>query len=113
MFAAPDVWQIERPSYGTLPVQDTVIIVHDITAHRQQRKIKNIKSTPVCKDRDIYIAFQNRGIANQWLASVDRVETGNNDDKLTREEIQGFVGERRIPKAFYEQVPGTMPGIRQ
>ena len=54
----------------------------------------------------IYISLQSGGIANQWLASVDRAETGNNDDKLTREEIQAFVGKRIVPEAFFEKTFG-------
>lgn len=68
--------------------------------------LRNIKTTPVCHDGIIYISLQSGGIANQWLASVDRAETGNNDDKLTREEIQAFVGERPVPEAFYEKTFG-------
>ena len=68
--------------------------------------LRNIKTTPVCKDGVIYISVQSGGIANQWLASVDRAETGNSDDKITRDEIQAFVGERPVPDAFYEKTFG-------
>lgn len=68
--------------------------------------LRNIKTTPVVKDGVIYISLQSGGIANQWLASVDRAETGNNDDKLTREEIQAFVGKRRVPESFFEKTFG-------
>ena len=47
--------------------------------------LRNIKTTPVVQGDTIYISLQSGGIANQWLASVDRAETGNNDDKLTRD----------------------------
>ena len=65
--------------------------------------LRNIKTTPVCLDGTIYISLQSGGIANQWLASVDRAETGNNDDKLTKDEIQAFVGDRPVPEAFYRR----------
>lgn len=68
--------------------------------------LRNIKTTPVCRDGVIYISVQSGGIANQWLASVDRAETGNSDDKVTREEIQAFVGEREVPEAFYQKTFG-------
>lgn len=68
--------------------------------------LRNIKTTPVCLDGVIYISLQSGGIANQWLASVDRAETGNGDGKLTREEIQAFVGKRPVPEAFFEKTFG-------
>lgn len=68
--------------------------------------LRNIKTTPVCQDGVIYLSVQSGGIANQWLASVDRAETGNNDGKITREEIQAFVGKRPVPEAFFEKTFG-------
>ena len=68
--------------------------------------LRNIKTTPVVQDGIIYISLQSGGIANQWLASVDRADTGNSDGKLTREEIQAFVGDRPVPEAFYEKTFG-------
>lgn len=65
--------------------------------------LRNIKTTPVCVGDTIYISLQSGGIANQWLASVDRAETGNSDGKLTKEEIQAFVGERKVPEEFYRR----------
>ena len=65
--------------------------------------LRNIKTTPVCDGNTIYISLQSGGIANQWLASVDQAETGNSDGKLTKEEIQGFVGETKVPEAFYRR----------
>ncbi|MEZ6129219.1 MAG: PQQ-binding-like beta-propeller repeat protein [Planctomycetaceae bacterium] len=65
--------------------------------------LRNIKTTPVSRDGIIYIALQSGGIANQWLASVDRAETGNSDGKLTRDEVQAFVGKRPVPEAFYRK----------
>lgn len=63
--------------------------------------LRNIKTTPVCHDGVIYISLQSAGIANQWLASVDRAETGNNDNKLDKAEIQAFVGDLQVPDAFF------------
>ena len=65
--------------------------------------LRNIKTTPVVNDGVIYISLQSGGIANQWLASVDRADTGNSDGKLTKEEVQAFVGERRVPEAFFRK----------
>ena len=65
--------------------------------------LRNIKTTPVCVGDTIYISLQSGGIANQWLASVDQVETGNSDGKLTKAEMQAFVGETEIPEAFYQR----------
>ncbi len=65
--------------------------------------LRNIKTTPVSKDGVIYISVQSGGIANQWLASVDRWETGNSDGKISKEEIQAFVGKRPVPESFYEK----------
>jgi len=66
----------------------------------------NIKTTPVVVDQTIYISLQSGGIANQWLASVDRADTGNSDGKLSREEVQAFVGDRKVPEAFFEKTFG-------
>ena len=68
--------------------------------------LRNIKTTPVVHDGTIYVSVQSGGIANQWLASVDRAETGNGDGKLTRDEIQAFVGERPVPEAFFRRTFG-------
>ncbi len=68
--------------------------------------LRNIKTTPVCRDGIVYISLQSGGIANQWLASVDRADTGNSDGKLTREEIQAFVGKRKVPEAFFRKTFG-------
>lgn len=65
--------------------------------------LRNIKTTPVCVDGIVYISLQSGGIANQWLASVDRADTGNSDGKLTKEEMQAFVGEQPIPESFFEK----------
>ncbi|MDE0735873.1 MAG: PQQ-binding-like beta-propeller repeat protein [Pirellulaceae bacterium] len=68
--------------------------------------LRNIKTTPVVQDGVIYISVQSGGIANQWLASVDRAETGNSDGKLTRDEMQAFVGDRKIPEQFFKKTFG-------
>ena len=68
--------------------------------------LRNIKTTPVVQGNTIFISLQSGGIANQWLASVDRAETGNNDDKLTRDEVQAFVGKRKVPDAFFQKTFG-------
>jgi outer membrane protein assembly factor BamB len=65
--------------------------------------LRNIKTTPVCVDGVIYVSLQSSGIANQWLAAVDQAETGNNDGKISRSEIQAYVGEEPIPAAFLER----------
>ncbi|HSG70517.1 MAG TPA: PQQ-binding-like beta-propeller repeat protein [Planctomycetaceae bacterium] len=65
--------------------------------------LRNIKTTPVCVGDTIYISLQSAGIANQWLASVDQAETGNSDGKITKQEMQAFVGETKIPDAFYKR----------
>ncbi len=62
--------------------------------------LRNIKTTPVCIDGVIYISVQSAGIANQWLAAVDGAETGIKDGKLTKQEIQAFLGDTPIPEAF-------------
>lgn len=63
--------------------------------------LRNIKTTPVSLDGIIYVSLQSSGIANQWLATADRSETGNNDGKLTKAEMQAFVGETKIPEEFF------------
>lgn len=68
--------------------------------------LRNIKTTPVSHDGTVYISVQSGGIANQWLASVDRAETGNNDNRLDRAEIQAFVGRQPVPEAFFARTFG-------
>lgn len=63
--------------------------------------LRNIKTTPVVERGVIYLSLQSSGIANQWLATADRSETGNSDGKLTKQEMQAFVGETKIPDAFF------------
>lgn len=65
--------------------------------------LRNIKTTPVVENGVIYISLQSGGIANQWLATADRSDTGNNDGKLTKAEMQAFVGKRTIPASFFKK----------
>ena len=65
--------------------------------------LRNIKTTPVVSGNTIYISLQSGGIANQWLAPIDRAETGNNDNRIDKAEIQAFVGAQKIPAAFYQR----------
>lgn len=65
--------------------------------------LRNIKTTPVANGDTVYISLQSKGIASQWLASIDRAKTGNSDDKVTKDEIQAFFGKRPVPDAFYKK----------
>lgn len=65
--------------------------------------LRNIKTTPVCHDGVVYISLQSGGIARQWIASIDQAETGNRDGKVTKDELQAFVGAMPVPEAFYEK----------
>lgn len=65
--------------------------------------LRNIKTTPVSHDGNVFISLQSSGIANQWLSTADRSETGNNDGKLSKAEMQAFVGEMKIPDEFYKK----------
>lgn len=65
--------------------------------------LRNIKTTPVVVGDTIYVSLQSGGIANQWLASVDRAKTGNSDGRLTKAEMQAFVGKTKIPEAFFKR----------
>ena len=69
--------------------------------------LRNIKTTPVVAGGVIYVSLQSGGIANQWIASVDRDENaGNNDNRLDKAEIQAFVGKQPVPAAFFERTFG-------
>lgn len=66
--------------------------------------LRNIKTTPVVHDGTIYVSLQSSGIANQWLATADRSKTGNGDGKLSKAEVQAFVGDKiKVPEAFYKR----------
>ena len=65
--------------------------------------LRNIKTTPVALGDVIYISLQSAGIANQWLATADRSDTGNNDGKLSKAEMQAFVGKQKIPEEFFRR----------
>ena len=80
----------------------------DSGRRRWQAKVllRNTKTTPVVVDGVIYVSAQSGGIANQWIVSVDRAPTGNNDNKLDKAEIQAFVGQQKIPEAFFTKTFG-------
>lgn len=84
-----------------------MLIGYDLESGRRtwfaRTLLRNIKTTPVSRDGVIYISLQSSGIANQWIASIDQKETGNRDGKVTREELQAFVGKMKVPEAFYEK----------
>ena len=65
--------------------------------------LRNIKTTPVCHNGIVYISLQSKGIASQWLASIDQAETGNKDNKISKDEVQKFFGKRQVPEAFYKK----------
>lgn len=65
--------------------------------------LRNIKTTPVCLDGVVYVSLQSHGIAKQWIASIDQAETGNRDGKVTKAELQAFVGQAPVPEAFYRK----------
>lgn len=65
--------------------------------------LRNIKTTPVCIDGIVYISLQSTGIASQWIAAIDQKETGNRDGKVTKAELQAFVGAATVPEAFYRK----------
>ena len=65
--------------------------------------LRNIKTTPVVVGDKIYISLQSSGIANQWLTTADQAKTGNSDGKLTKAEMQAFVGKTKIPEAFFKR----------
>jgi len=65
--------------------------------------LRNIKTTPVSMNGNVYVALQSSGIANQWLATADQSDTGNKDGKLTKAEMQAFVGDAKIPESFFKK----------
>jgi outer membrane protein assembly factor BamB len=81
-----------------------MLIGYDPTSGRRRwyakTLLRNIKTTPVCVDGVIYVSLQSGGMANQWLEAVDQDKVGNKDGKLTKAEIQAFVGETPVPEAF-------------
>ena len=62
--------------------------------------LRNIKTTPVCRDGVIYVSLQSSGIANQWLVAVDQADTGNRDGKVDKAEIRAYVGAAGVPEEF-------------
>lgn len=80
-----------------------------VTGRRRWRAkvlLRNTKTTPVVADGVIYVSAQSGGIANQWIVSVDRAATGNNDNKLDKAEIQAFVGKQQVPETFFARTFG-------
>jgi len=66
--------------------------------------LRNIKTTPVSHDGVVYISLQSGGITNQWIASIDEWPgTGNKDGRITKDEIQAFVGKDPVPESFYKR----------
>jgi len=65
--------------------------------------LRNIKTTPVVENGVVYISVQSGGIANQWLASADRAETGDNNGKLSKDEMHAIVPSGRVPEAFFKK----------
>lgn len=63
--------------------------------------LRNIKTTPVVSGDTLYVSVQSSGIANQWLATADQTDTGNNDGKLSKAEMQASLGDVPIPNRFY------------
>jgi len=61
--------------------------------------LRNIKTTPVTHKGIVYISLQSGGIANQWLTTAD----DNKDGKLTKAEMQKFVGDVKIPASFMKK----------
>ena len=65
--------------------------------------LRNIKTTPVVENGIVYISVQSGGIANQWLASADRAETGDSNGKLSKDEMHAIVPSGRVPDAFFKK----------
>jgi outer membrane protein assembly factor BamB len=65
--------------------------------------LRNIKTTPVAIGGVVYVSVQSGGIANQWLAAVDQATTGNSDGKLSKAEVQAFMGQTPVPEAFFKK----------
>ncbi|MAQ88387.1 MAG: serine/threonine protein kinase [Rhodopirellula sp.] len=65
--------------------------------------LRNIKTTPVVDNGVVYISLQSGGIANQWLASADRAETGDSNGKLSKDEMHAIVPSGRVPEAFFKK----------
>jgi outer membrane protein assembly factor BamB len=65
--------------------------------------LRNIKTTPVYHDGVVYISLQSGGIARQWIASIDQAKTGDNNGKVTKAELQAFIGGAPVPEAFYRK----------
>jgi outer membrane protein assembly factor BamB len=106
-----------HPVVCTAEEQDDIVVAgtgmllgyDPATGNRRWRAnvlLRNTKTTPVVSDGVIYVSAQSGGIANQWIVSVDRATTGNNDNKLDKAEVQAFVGAQQVPEAFFEKTFG-------
>jgi outer membrane protein assembly factor BamB len=98
----------ETPTGDEIVVAGTgMLIGYDPTSGKRlwfaRTLLRNIKTTPVSRDGIVYISLQSKGIASQWLASIDKAETGNSDNKVSKDEVQKFFGKRPVPDAFYKK----------
>lgn len=104
-----------HPIINTTPQGDELVVAgtgmligYDLETGRRKwfarTLLRNIKTTPVAHDGVIYISLQSGGITNQWIVSVDQWPgTGNKDGRITKDEIQAFVGKDPIPEAFFKR----------
>jgi outer membrane protein assembly factor BamB len=103
-----------HPVVNSTPSGDEVIVAgtgmlvgYDLATGKRKwfarTLLRNIKTTPVCLDGIVYISLQSGGIANQWIASIDQAETGNRDGKVTKAELQAFIGKAPVPEAFFRK----------
>jgi outer membrane protein assembly factor BamB len=103
-----------HPVVHTSPTGDEVIVAgtgmlvgYDLATGKRKwfarTLLRNIKTTPVCIDGVVYISLQSGGIAAQWIASIDQAETGNRDGKVTKAELQAFIGAAQVPEAFFRK----------
>ena len=103
----PGIYYRPRPGGRVGPPYEIAYL--DSTGRRRWHSrvlLRNTKTTPVVVDDVIYVSAQSGGIANQWLASVDRAETGDSDGKLSKDEVQAFVGATKVPEAFFNKTFG-------
>lgn len=104
-----------HPIINTTPEGDELVVAgtgmligYDLRTGRRKwfarTLLRNIKTTPVARDGIVYISLQSGGITNQWIASIDEWPgTGNKDGRITKDEIQAFVGKDPVPDAFYRR----------
>ncbi|MCE9606285.1 MAG: PQQ-binding-like beta-propeller repeat protein [Planctomycetia bacterium] len=103
-----------HPIINTTPQGDELVVAgtgmllgYDLATGRRKwfarSLLRNIKTTPVSRDGIVYISLQSSGVARQWIASIDQWQTNNRDGKVTREELQAFVGKKKVPEAFFKK----------